>query len=219
MAGFKSIDLRAGADQIAASSFTVASGEKLRKFFKFLGLCLLASVLGLGSAGYRIYDIATDRAILNGPWATNPTTGSKEADSVTRAAVAIGGLFALSREETIYYNTFRDSDGDRLTEDCNYQVIGRDPATRWWSITAYAADNYLIRNDSDNHSVAMTTVQRQRDGSYVINVGPDRKAVNWIDTTNGGRFALTLRLYNPEPDVYENPKTTPLPKIVKEGCL
>ena len=85
--------------------------------------------------------------VSDGPWSTSLDTGSSEGGPYLRARIAVHGLLALSREETVYYSALRDSDGADLVGNCSYRLEGRDPPTRWWSITAYGADDFLIPND------------------------------------------------------------------------
>lgn len=189
------------------------------KVFK-LGLAIFVGVL-LGAVSVVVYLQASptgDGRISNGPWQTDLTTGGADANMYTRAGVALGGLLALSKEETIYYTAFRDSEGLTLSDNCDYTLRGYDPATRWWSITPYAADNYLPQNDDDHLSIAQSTVMRAPDGRFTIRVSATPKGENWVSSRNAGKFSLTLRLYNPRPAVYEVPHSTPLPTIEREGC-
>ncbi len=191
----------------------------MRKFAAILAGLVVAAVLAIASVVVTVGIGIRDRGIDNGPWSTSLTVGSADADMYTKAAVAIGGLLALSKEETIYYTAFQDSDGDTLTEDCTYRVEGPDPDTRWWSMTIYALDNYLVRNDDNRPSVAQTTVTRTRPGHFHAVVSPKAQPVNWISSRNAGSpFSLTLRLYNPGASVYSAPDSTPLPSIKKETC-
>ena len=75
-----------------------------------------------------------------GPWRASMLAGSQDADLYTRAQVAIGGLLALNRSETMYYLARTDSQGDVLRSRCTYRIHGTPPKARWWSITAYAED-------------------------------------------------------------------------------
>jgi hypothetical protein len=43
--------------------------------------------------------------IEDGPWGTSHCIGSSESGPYPRARIAVHGLLALSREETIYYTT------------------------------------------------------------------------------------------------------------------
>jgi hypothetical protein len=161
--------------------------------------------------------------VYDGPWNTNLSTGSAASDPYTRASVAFHGLLALNRSETLYYSATRDSNGNALTGDCRYAITGRDPDTRWWSITAYGPDDFLISNPADGllnldrYSVAKTTAMREPDGSFRAVVGAQPQAGNWIYAGHG-KFSLTLRLYNPAAAVAADPTGATLPSIKRLGC-
>lgn len=191
----------------------------MKKFAAVLAGILVATVLAIASVVAAVGLGMRNNGIDNGPWSTNLTVGGADAGMYTRAAVAVGGLLALAKEETIYYTAFTDSDGDTLTEDCSYRIAGQDPDARWWSITIYARDNYLVRNGDARHSVAQSTVERTRPGHFRAIVSPEEQPANWISSRNAGSpFSLTLRLYNPGQNVYSAPEKTPLPAISKERC-
>ena len=44
------------------------------------------------------------------------------------------------------------------------------------------------------------------------------KSDNWLPTGNQNQLYLALRLYNPQPAVYENPAGVELPRIIKGEC-
>jgi hypothetical protein len=136
----------------------------------------------------------------------------------TRARVAIAALLALDRKETLYYRAVTDVDGNRLTGDCTYRVEGNELAARWWSITAYGADNYLIANDANVYSLSKSNVLRETDGRYVMHLSARTQEVNWLPVKTGASFDLTIRLYNPDPSAYEAPAAVELPRIVRESC-
>jgi hypothetical protein len=109
-----------------------------------------------------------ERYCSSGPWLTSLYTGSSEGGPHLRAHVAVHGLLALGREETMYYTAVSDSEGKALDGNCSYQIEGRDPPTRWWSITAYGADDFLIPNAADLYSVSVNSVARRPDGTFAI---------------------------------------------------
>ena len=161
---------------------------------------------------------AVSGAISNGAWTTNLNTGSPQSDAYTRARVALHGLFALNRNETIYFTATKDDAGDALSGKCRYEIRGRDPNARWWSITAYGDDDFLIPNPQKIYSVSATNVVRGKDGSFSVAVGGDRATnANWIPAGNGG-FSLSLRLYNPGPDVALDPSRAALPSLKRIAC-
>jgi hypothetical protein len=157
-------------------------------------------------------------SVANGVWATNLTVGSPQTDAYTRARVALHGLFALNRDETIYFTATKDDGGQTLDGKCRYEIHGRDPNARWWSITAYGGDDFLIPNPENIYSVSATNIVRGKDGNFSIAVGGGRRTgANWIPAGNGA-FSLSLRLYNPGPDVGLDPSQAALPSLKRIAC-
>ena len=130
-----------------------------------------------------------------------------------RATVALHGLLALNRDETIYYTAVADSAGAKLSGAKCYTIEGRDPPTRWWSITAYGSDDFLIPSRSNRYSVSKNSVSRDKIGWFFATVSPNGEIV-----TAPGSFSLTLRLYNPDPRVAADPAHVALPSIRAVTC-
>lgn len=194
-------------------------GGSVKLVLKLLASFVVALVLGVGSALLLLRGGGLGGTISVGPWKTSEVIGSADADPYTRARVAIGGLLALHRSETIYFTAATDDEGARLRKQCTYKLIGSDPAARWWSVTAYAADHYLIPNPLDRYSYGGNTVAREDDGSFLISVGPAESDGNWIPTgEDDGTFTLTLRLYNPTEEAARDPSGIVLPSIAREAC-
>lgn len=188
---------------------------------KLLAATVVALILGAGSALLLVRSSGLGGDVAVGPWRTSTIIGSAEADPYTRAKVAFAGLLALNRSETIYFTAARDEAGEKLRADCTYKIVGTDPPARWWSITLYGSDHYLLANPEDRYSYGGNTVAREEDGSFVIAVGPEKADGNWIPTGDGqtdDTFTLTLRLYNPEEAAARDPSGVVLPQIAKEAC-
>lgn len=180
-----------------------------------------ALVLGLGSAYYAVSAGLSGGEIANGPWRTSLVTGSQQADLYTRARVAVGGLLALAPSETVYWNADVDAAGRPLDARCDYRVEGEELPARWWSVTAYGADHFLIPNDAGRYSFSQTTLARAPGGPWTMTVSAESKPGNWLPSGRAGAsgpFALTLRLYNPSPELYEQAASVRLPRIEREGC-
>ncbi len=182
---------------------------------KSLAALVVGSAAGLALTWASVF-AAHFGAVRDGPWETSLATGSSESGPYLRAYVAIHGLLALNRSETIYYNASRDSGGNALTGNCDYSIVGRDPDARWWSITPYGSDDFLIPNPARRFSVSMNSVAR-RGGGFVIAVSPSGSDANGLPVGNGP-FSLTLRLYNPGAGVTADPAHAALPQIRKESC-
>lgn len=186
------------------------------------GVWLLAVVaglaVGLGGAWLAVRGGLSSTAAKAGPWATSAATGSADADLRTRAVVAIAGLLALSAKEAIYFNADVDSAGAPLDGRCRYRVTGADPKARWWSITLYGADHFLVANPQHRFSFHMRNVPRAGGGAFAFDVAPSGKGAAWLPTGGPGRFALTLRAYNPDPAIVGRPDRANLPRIDKVSC-
>jgi hypothetical protein len=185
---------------------------------KIAAVVLTGTLLGLAATWATAIRGGWGGAVSDGPWQTSLDTGSSAAGLYQRARVAVHGLLALNRSETIYYTAASDSAGAPLSGACRYEVFGRDPPTRWWSITAYGADDFLIPNPAGRYSASMNSVARHSDGSFMIVVAKDgTAAANWIPVADG-RFSLTLRLYNPDGKVAADPAHIALPAIHRVQC-
>ncbi len=198
---------------------------------KFILKCLLvyilALILGVGSTFYLLSNPDIYRSkfllsklgfILNGPWSTSLTFGSKSTGMYEKAIVAAVGLFALNKTETVYYSAFTDSKGENLNSKYSYRIEGENLDTRWWSLTVYGEDSFLIPNKINRYSYSMNNIKRESDGSYIIYLSSKQRNENWLPSgVIEQNLSLTLRLYNPSPSVYENIETIRLPRIIKEA--
>lgn len=197
------------------------NGKPLRRALGVVALLVLAVLVGVVTAVLGVRNQFASGGVRSGVWATNAHIGSSGAGPYLRAGVALGGLLALNASETVYYTATTDESGAPLQTSCEYRIEGREPDTRWWSITAYGDDHFLIPGSNGRYSVDKTTVEKGADGSFTVRVGGAPRAGNWISTGESGAshpFSLTLRLYNPDPSVVADLAGTPLPRLVQESC-
>jgi hypothetical protein len=189
----------------------------MRTLLSFVLATAIAVVLATWSVGAALERSAP--AIRNGPWTTDLKTGSAEADLYHRARIATHGLWALPASEVVYFTATTDSAGVPLSPDARYRIEGTDPDTRWWSIAAYSNDHF-IPNDLERYSFSQTTVQRERDRSWVIRLSPEPLEPNWLPSGDQpGTLVLTLRCYNPGATIAADPGGVPLPEILREDAL
>jgi hypothetical protein len=189
----------------------------MRRALKIAAMIAIGIALGLAATWATAVRGTMSGGVSDGPWSTSLDTGSSESGLYLRARVAVHGLLALSREETVYYSALRDSNGADLVGNCIYRLEGRDLPTRWWSITAYGADDFLIPNDANLYSISKNSVARNPNGSFAVTLSQAKANGNWIPVAPG-RFNLTIRLYNPDHEVIADPAHVALPKISKEIC-
>lgn len=191
----------------------------MKRFFHVAAIILVSLAIGGVTAWVGIFHWERTNWVRNGPWLTNELLGSKDLDMYSRAYVAVKYLFALNKTETLYYAAYTDERGKALKTDCDYVIHGESLPARWWSITAYGEDQFLIPNKADRYSVSSDDIAATGESAYKIHLSTQEKDGFWIPTGGPGRrFSLVLRLYNPEPAVYEKPSSYPLPRIVREEC-
>jgi hypothetical protein len=212
-----------------------------RRSARLRRLATAAGVLGLGVAiGLTSAWLAVRReaGIAAGPWRASLLAGSADADAWTRARVAIGGLLALNREETMYYVATHDSAGAPLRSRCSYRVTGTPPAARWWSVTAYADDFFLFEAPQRRYSVNGETARLDARGRFAFLTGPSEPAgarpmqatatggtasaapapaEPWLPTPGDRGLLLTLRVYNPEAALQAAPASLDPPRIEPVG--
>ncbi len=181
-------------------------------------LCLtIAAGLTYLSTGQVLHS-RQERAISNGAWRTDPTTGSAAAGLYHKARIATFGLWALTSEEVVYFTASTDSAGEPLRRSCTYRIEGQDPDTRWWSVTAYR-DDHFIANPLNRYSFSRTTVQRNPAGAWSIRASAKEQPANWLPLGDrDGQMVFSLRCYNPSDALRQNPGSATLPRIVKETC-
>ena len=190
----------------------------LPKLFKILLSVVIALILGIGSAFWAIRKTSQAAWLQNGAWRMNLAIGSAELGMYSRAAVAFGGLFAMQKSEAIYFVAYTDDQGRPLQSNCDYRIEGTDLDSRWWSITLYGADFFLIPNNQNRYSYNGGNLIREPDGSYRIWISNSARQGNWIPSGNEEKLHLTLRLYNPMPSAYEQPHRISLPRIIRDTC-
>ncbi len=183
----------------------------------------LGLVLGLGVGGALAWHATGDAfrsgAVRNGVWSTSLDYGTKSGDALTRAAVARRGLLALPKEETVYWAASTDNNGAPLSGNCTYRLVGGAVDSRWWSITIYDAEGYLMPNKANIWSFSSASLGPGDLPKWSVTISPEApKAGHWLPSTRGEPFELTLRMYNPGAGFRANVARAPLPELVKEAC-
>jgi hypothetical protein len=191
----------------------------LRRVAVGASLLGLAVLLGLGSAWWVLKKAPwINPTVQVGAWKSNLRAGSTEADMYTRANVALNGLLALGREETMYFVATHDDAGQPLRSACNYRVQGLPPQARWWSVTAYADDLFLFNAPNRHFSLNGSTAKLDNRGRFTFTTGPtETPGTFWIPTPANRGLVLTLRLYNPEPVLQASPSSLMPPTIQALG--
>ena len=134
-----------------------------------------------------------------------------------RAAIAMIGLGANPEADAVYPLLMTDSDGNPLDGAHDY-VLHFDadrlpPADAFWSVTMYDNDGFTVPNEIDRCALGdRDNLTYNPDGSLDLyiqheNPGPD-KVSNWLPAPRG-TLGITMRLYEPRPNVFSREWTAP----------
>lgn len=189
---------------------------RLSTFF----LAVLLSLASLcGGVFYGVSSITSDdrsgNYINNSGWYTDRTFASTEASLKTRAYLAVAGLLGLPRSEAIYFLRSADSEGHSLESNIVYKISGKALPGRWWSLTLYNHDSFLIPNEEGIYSVKGVDIVTKSDGSWDVYLAPTVQGENWIPTGEGKNMSLLLRIYNPSSSVVDAMESIPMPTVEK----
>ncbi|HMS20249.1 DUF1214 domain-containing protein [uncultured Sphingorhabdus sp.] len=182
-------------------------------------ICIL-----LGLAGGTVYAVHQvrgadmGRQVTNGPWSANTDQGTADASALTRARVALFGLLALPAKEAMYFIARTDSEGKPLDGRCIYTVNGGELDARWWSITLYKGEGWLVKNEANRWSVGGNAPERDANGNWSFTVSPQSVDGVWLPTGRTPQFDLTLRTYHPKGALLNDPAKAKLPTIKRETC-
>jgi hypothetical protein len=180
-------------------------------------MAALGMALGYGAmVGAMVYK-SNYIGVYNGnSWMTAKGIGSREADILLKALIAKIGIFANSKEEAIYFQAFVGDPKVKMNGSRHYRVIGNKslPAA-WWSCTLYDSHNYLFSNPENRYAFADFNLDADPDGAFVIDIAPVRPAGarNWLPSPPGEDIAVTLRIYEPGPEIYDHMETFALPQV------
>lgn len=195
----------------------MALNKKIKKIALGLGLVLLAIILG---SGVGIYNIASGKSSSQrfiGNWQTvDKDKDLNTADLLTIAQISVYGTYALTKKEVIYLSTSTDSEGNAIDPKSDYIISGKKLDAKYWSITAYDQDGFLIKNPINTYSYNLETVKYEADStSYKINLAASEKKENWLPINNVKKATLVIRLYLPSDALRNNLTAETLPSIQK----
>lgn len=190
----------------------------INKVLGWAALVLGALAAGVVATRPVMRSLLDRMSIQDGAWRTTLTAGSADSNLYERAGIAIAGLYALSKQETIYYTAFHDSAGQMLDGHCDYHLSGKPLPARWWSLTLYGADNFLVDNPVSIYSRHSNNLEFESDGTYVVAISARAQARNWLPAPAAGEFSITARLYNPDPSIFKDLGTVALPRIERGNC-
>jgi len=195
----------------------MALNQKIKKIGLGVALIILSIVSGSAVGVYNIKSGKSDSQRSIGNWQTvDKDKDLNSADLLTIAQVAVYGPYALTKKEVIYLSSHTDSEGNELDPKADYVISGKKLDSKYWSITAYDENGFLIKNPINTYSYNLETVKYEADStSYKINLSGTEKKENWLPTTNVKKESLIIRLYLPSEKLRDNLTVETLPTIQK----
>lgn len=182
---------------------------------KTILLFISAPLVGAGIGfAFMFFAIKNQPTLGETPWRTYLNIGASDESLLQKAIRTRVGIYALPKEEVIYFMASTDSDGELLTSDQRYEVSGIAPATKIWSITLYDKDFFLSNNALNRYHFNATSlnVEQGKPFSFVVSSTPE--VGNWLPAPQKGNFALCYRFYLPPASAFPINESS-LPKIKK----
>jgi hypothetical protein len=133
-------------------------------------------------------------ALRYGSWTVWPRAGAPDADPYTRALFARRGEVAMTPAEGLALYASVDESGRDLTARCSYRLIGRIPAARAWTVTAYRPDGRLMDSPAKRHGLTSAEAVLGDDADITLSAEPSPG--NWLPLPSDGPFVILLRLYD-----------------------
>jgi hypothetical protein len=183
-----------------------------------------ALLSGVAAAKHDLEIAMTPRTVGQPGW-TKPRTdlGNFGTDYFFRALVAQVGLAALEPQEAVYLSPTGDADG-RPTDGAHRYLLhfpkgGLPPVDAFWSLTMYQVEadhrRFLVANRVNRYSIGDRTkgLVYNADGSldiFIQHLSPGAtKEANWLPAP-AGRFVLSLRAYQPRPELLNSQYQMPV---------
>ena len=155
-------------------------------------------------------------SIVNGWQMPTALMGNYGNEYVRRAVVAMLGLGANPVADAVYPTLLADAEGQPLSGAHRYEMTfpadALPPVHAFWSLTAYDAEGFTVRNAIDRYAIGdRTGLEYAEDGSVTITLAtraPDGRNANWLPIPPGPTI-VTMRLYVPGPSVLKGTWTPP----------
>ncbi|QDZ09620.1 DUF1214 domain-containing protein [Devosia ginsengisoli] len=168
----------------------------MRFVFYLLLMIAVALGVGFGLSYYALTDGRLFGVAQVGPWAAWPDVGANAPNPYTRGHLARTAAFELGQSEGLQFTATSDSDGQPLTRDCSYRILGKTPLATFWTLVAQDEAGLNIAAPDVAAAIRSSAIARAEDGSIIINVGTDLLPLNWLELSGEGPFKLVLTLYD-----------------------
>ena len=190
----------------------------LRRLLELLLAIAIALGTGLGSAWYVVGEGWLLRTDVFGEWASWPMGSSPDADPYSRAVLARTGQVPLASGEGTAFFASRDSSGKAIRGGCEYEISGRTPPVRLWTLTLIDATGDLPSNTIGRTFMRGDEILRDPTGAFDIVLSAEARPGNWFPIPKDGFYTLVLRLYDTPASLLADLRGNALPHIERKAC-
>jgi hypothetical protein len=141
------------------------------------------------------------------------------------AMQCLAGVIGDDPDESVRFDTILDAEGKPLDGARQYRLRfapGQLPRVNaFWALSLYDAAGNFTANAIDRHAIGSRTegLRSDPDGGLTIQIQADVPAgdrrSNWLPSPPTGRFSLSLRAYEPSPEIVRG--NWPPPPVVRVG--
>jgi hypothetical protein len=156
----------------------------------------VAALVGLGTTWLALTQGTAFGAVAIGAWTAFPKSGTRDVDPYARATMARSGELPVGSGDGVAFFARTDDNGKALDGRCDVRVSGTTPQARYWTLTLYDPQGWLIGNTIGRHGFTSQELVRNADGNFDIVIAPRTRAGNWLPTNGVDRYMLVLRLYD-----------------------
>ena len=168
----------------------------MRFVLYLLMMIAVALGVGFGLSYYALTDGRLFGVAQVGPWHAWPDVGANAPNPYTRGHLARTAAFELGQSEGLQFTATSDSDGQPLTRDCSYRILGKTPLATFWTLVAQDETGINIAAPDVAPAIRSSAIARAEDGSIIINIGTSLLPLNWLELSGEGPFKLVLTLYD-----------------------
>ena len=199
-------DINPGMERLQASTRAVARAIKDASVRQHVDQVIRQQAI---PAIYKASPTLGDGTVKDG-WALPTTIGVYGSNWLLRTLVNLGGIWANSYEEVIYYKAFIDPAGKPLHGDHSYALRFEKEqlpslyASYFWSVIAVdSAYRRVLPNPLHRYLLSnFSKLSYGQDGSLTLYFGATKPGSapesNWIPTPKGTGYSLTYRFYRPK---------------------
>ena len=134
--------------------------------------------------------------------------------SLGQARFIANGRLPEHFSEVLTFYRDKDDSGDKLTEDCSYEMSIERPTARRWSIslTGNASNTQQLLTQNDVISV---------DRKVIVELSASPQPGNWLQMSNTASPRVVFRLYDGDTITAQGPSgggTLGLPSLKRVSC-